>query len=250
MMESMTRYWPILAVFVFVILLSSQIPARAISHVLPDNVMLTGVSGTIWSGRAARAWVEIDQQPLMLGRVQWRLEPWRVPWGAPLSFSSVWGQQALRAQLAYRPDGSTLLQDVVFAVNTQLFKAFFPLYLGGALSGEFAQIAIDEGRVVNAEGVVRLLRGVWTARSGNIPLGDYQIDFSSATAAGAGTQGSLKTIAGSLQLSGDLSATLTDYQIVVEATGPVARDDAFRRAMSMIAIPNQDGFRVSLTGQY
>ena len=249
-MEWITRHWRILAVFVFATLLVSQIPARAISRVLPDDVTLTGISGTIWSGRAARAWVEIDQQPLMLGRVQWRLQPWRIPWGAPLSLSSVWGQQSLRAQLSYRLDGSIVLQDAAFTVNTQLFKAFFPLYLGGALSGEFAQIAIDEGHVVNAEGVVRLRRGVWTARSGNIPLGDYQIDFSSADTAGAGTIGALKTIAGSLELSGSLSATLTDYQIAVEATGPVARDGSFRQAMSMIAILNQDGFSVSLMGQY
>ena len=249
-MEWITRHWRILAVFVFATLLVSQIPARAISRVLPDDVTLTGISGTIWSGRAARAWVEIDQQPLMLGRVQWRLQPWRIPWGAPLSLSSVWGQQSLRAQLSYRLDGSIVLQDAAFTVNTQLFKAFFPLYLGGALSGEFAQIAIDEGHVVNAEGVVRLRRGVWTARSGNIPLGDYQIDFSSADTAGAGTIGALKTIAGSLELSGNLSATLTNYQIAVEATGPVARDGSFRQAMSMIAILNQDGFSVSLMGQY
>ena len=249
-MEWITRHWRILAVFVFATLLVSQIPARAISRVLPDDVTLTGISGTIWSGRAARAWVEIDQQPLMLGRVQWRLQPWRILWGAPLSLSSVWGQQSLRAQLSYRLDGSIVLQDAAFTVNTQLFKAFFPLYLGGALSGEFAQIAIDEGHVVNAEGVVRLRRGVWTARSGNIPLGDYQIDFSSADTAGAGTIGALKTIAGSLELSGNLSATLTNYQIAVEATGPVARDGSFRQAMSIIAIPNQDGFSVSLMGQY
>ena len=249
-MEWITRHWRILAVFVFATLLVSQIPARAISRVLPDDVTLTGISGTIWSGRAARAWVEIDQQPLMLGRVQWQLQPWRILWGAPLSLSSVWGQQALRAQLSYRPDGSIVLQDAAFTVNTQLFKAFFPLYLGGALSGEFAQIAINEGHVTNAEGVVRLRRGVWTARSGNIPLGDYQIDFSSADSAAVGTVGALKTITGSLELSGKLSSTLTDYQIAVEATGPVARDESFRQAMSIIAIPNQDGFSVSLTGQY
>ena len=249
-MDRISQHWRLLAVFIFMTLLLSQVPARAISSVLPDDVTLTGISGTIWSGHAARAWVEIDQQPLMLGRVQWQLQPWRILWGAPLSLSSVWGQQALRAQLSYRPDGSIVLQDAAFSVSTQLFKAFFPLYLGGALSGEFAQIAIDEGHVINAEGVVRLLRGVWTARSGNIPLGDYQIDFSSADSAGVGTVGALKTIAGSLELSGSLSATLTDYQIAVEATGPVARDESFRQAMSMIAMPNQDGFSVSLTGQY
>jgi hypothetical protein len=239
-----------LAVFVFVTLLVSQIPARAVSHALPNDVTLTGVSGTIWSGRAARAWVKIDQQPLMLGRVQWRLQPWRILWGAPLSLSSVWGQQALRAQLGFRPGGSIVLQDAAFTVDTKLFKAFFPLYLGGALSGEFEQIVIDEDHVVKAEGVVRLLRGVWTARSGDILLGDYRIDFSSADTQGAGTVGTVKTIAGSLLLSGELSATVTGYQIAVEATGPVARDNAFRQAMSIIAIPNQDGFSVSLTGQY
>jgi hypothetical protein len=53
-MEWISRHWRILAVFVFMTLLLSQIPARAISRVLPDNVTLTGVSGTIWSGRAGK----------------------------------------------------------------------------------------------------------------------------------------------------------------------------------------------------
>lgn len=156
----------------------------------------------------------------------------------------------MRARLGYRPGGSIALHDVAFTLDTQLLRAFFPLYLGGAASGEFARIAIDEGHIIDAEGVVRLLRGVWTARSGNILLGDYQIDFLSADTGGAGTVGAIKTIAGALMLSGELSATLTDYQIAVEATGPMARDESFRQAMSIIAIPNQDGFSVSLTGQY
>ena len=126
-MDRISQHWRLLTVFVFMTLLLSQVPARAISSVLPDDVTLTGISGTIWSGHAARAWVEIDQQPLMLGRVQWQLQPWRILWGAPLSLSSVWGQQALRAQLSYRPDGSIVLQDAAFSVSTQLFKAFFPL---------------------------------------------------------------------------------------------------------------------------
>ena len=249
-MEWITRHWRILAVVVFMTLLLSQIPARAISRILPDDVRLTGVSGTIWSGSAARAWIEIDQQPLMLGRVQWRLQPWRMLWGAPLSLSSVWGQQSMRARLGYRLGGSIVLHDAAFTLNTQLLRTFFPLYLGGSLSGEFAQIAIDKGHIIDAEGVARLRRGVWTARSGNILLGDYQIVFSSADTKGAGTLGALKTIAGALVLSGELSATPTGYQIAVEATGPLARDESFRRAMSILAIPNQDGFSVSLTGQY
>ena len=249
-MEWITRHRRALAIFIFMGLLSSQIPARALSSLLPGSVILTGVSGTIWSGSAARAWIEIDQQPLMLGRVRWHIQPWRVLWSAPLSLSTTWGQQTLSAQLGYRLGGAIVLQQAAFALNTQLLRAFFPLYLGGALSGEFAHIAIDEGHILDAEGVVRLQRGVWTANSGNVLLGDYQIDFSSADIAGAGTAGALKTMAGALVLSGELSATLTGYQVAIQATGPVARDVSFRKAMSMLAIPNQEGFSVSLAGQY
>lgn len=245
-----TRHWRVLVLFIFVALLSSQIPARAISIVLPEDVIVTGVSGTIWSGSAARAWIEIDQRPLMLGRVQWHIQPWRILWGAPLSLTSAWGQQVMRAQLGYRPGGSIVLQEVSFTLNAQLLGTFLPLYLGGTLSGEFAYLAIDQGHIIDAEGVLRLQRGVWTARSGSVLLGDYQIDFSSADIAGSGTEGVLKTLGGALMLSGDLSATLTGYQLAVQATGPVARDESFRQAMSIIAIPHQDGFSVSLAGQF
>jgi hypothetical protein len=87
------RHRGLLAAALLSLLMLSQIPARVLTAFLPATLSLSGLSGTVWSGQAIRAWTMIDGQPLMLGRVQWQLQPWRFGWGLPLTLSSEWGDQ-------------------------------------------------------------------------------------------------------------------------------------------------------------
>ena len=108
-------------------LVVSQIPARTLQGLLPDNVSLSGLSGTIWSGQAVRAWTMIDERPLMLGAVQWRIKPWRLGWSTPLTVTSEWGDQILRGRIGLGLTGQWVLRDISLNVDTQILRAFFPL---------------------------------------------------------------------------------------------------------------------------
>ena len=92
------RHHRLLAAALLSLLLLSQIPARVLTAFLPATLTLSGLSGTVWSGQAVRAWAMIDGQPLMLGRVQWQLELWRLGWGSPLTLTSEWGDQIFTSQ--------------------------------------------------------------------------------------------------------------------------------------------------------
>ena len=92
------RHHRLLAVALLSLLMLSQMPARVLTAFLPATLTLTGLSGTVWSGQAVRAWAMIDGQPLMLGHVQWQLEPWRIGWGSPLTLTSEWGDQIFTSQ--------------------------------------------------------------------------------------------------------------------------------------------------------
>ena len=50
-------------------------------------------------------------------------------------------------------------------------------------------------------------------------------------------------------LEGTVMLSPDSYQVALRATGPVARDESFRRAVTMLASPTADGFEIFLQGQ-
>ena len=227
----------------------SQIPARVLSTFLPAALTLSSLSGTVWSGQAVRAWAMIDGQPLMLGRVQWQLQPWRLGWGSPLTLTSEWGDQIFTSRMGMGLSGLTVLHDVSVSFDTSALRVMFPLYLGGTLSGSFDRIEIEQAGLRQAQGTVYLQSAIWTAKSGNIPLGDYRIDVAGNAGSADGIVGEVVTENGALVLVGDLNLSMGAYAVKLSATGPVARDDGFRRAVSMLATPTAEGFDIVLQDQ-
>ena len=67
----------------FLLLLIFQIPAGAVRLLLPAQAGVSGLSGTLWSGQAIRCWWGTTDKNIMLGRVAWRIEPWKLFWSTP-----------------------------------------------------------------------------------------------------------------------------------------------------------------------
>ena len=245
----LARHHRLLAAALLSLLMLSQIPARVLTAFLPATLTLSGLSGTVWSGQAVRAWTMIDGQPLMLGRVQWQLQPWRLGWGSPLTLTSEWGDQLFTSRMGVGLSGLTVLRDVSVTLDTSVLRAMFPLYLGGTLSGSFDRIEVEQAGLRQAQGTVYLQNAIWTANSGNIPLGDYRIDVAGNAGSADGIVGEVATENGALVLSGDISLSMDAYTVKLSATGPVARDDGFRRAVSILAAPTAAGFDIVLQGQ-
>ena len=249
MINWLGRYYRVLAAVVLLALLTTQIPARVVTGLLPGKVALTGVTGTIWSGQAVRGWVLLDGKPLMLGRVQWRFQAWRLGWSTPLTVTSEWGDQILRARAGVGLSGRQSFRDVSVNIDTAILRAMFPLYLEGTFSGNFARIELANGKLSRAEGVGYLRGAIWTANSGDIPLGDFRIDMT-GSAADAGVRGVVETEGGALLLAGELNIFPDSYSVNLQGSGPVARDDGFRRAVAMLATPSAEGFDIILQGQF
>ena len=104
-------------------------------------------------------------------------------------------------------------------------------------------------RLRQAQGTVYLQNAIWTANSGNIPLGDYRVAVAGEAGSADGIVGEVVTENGALVLDGDLRLSTDAYAVKLSATGPVARDDGFRRAVSMLATPTAGGFDIVLQGQ-
>lgn len=263
-MEWLVRRHRGLAIVLLCTLLIAHVPARVLTWMLPESVVLSGLSGTLWSGQAARSWVLVNQQPVMLGQIQWRISLWRFVWSTPFQLSAEWGDQILQTRLGVGLTGQWQLHDARMAFDLDALGAFIPLYLGGRATSEFDLIQFSPKRLSKAHGSVTLQNTVWTAKSGNIPLGSYRLDVGQAAqatqppksesprasrAAADDIYGVLETDDGALILTGTVSLSTTDYNVDVTATGPVARDESFRRAVSILATPTAAGFDVLISGQ-
>ena len=247
-MARLGRPWALIAVGVLALLMLLQIPASAVRWLLPAEAGVTGLSGTIWSGQALRGWWGAGDKTIMLGRVQWQLQPWRLFWSSPITVSTQWGAQQFDARLSYLPGARLRLTDTNLNFDTQILGALMPLYIGGGFSGRFTTIDLEGGQLTAAAGKAILENAVWTAQSGDIPLGTYHLDIENQV--DGEVVGAMKTLGGALQLTGDVVIRPGSYQIKLQATGPVALDDSFRGAVAMLATPTSEGFDISLEGTY
>ena len=245
-------------------LLVINVPARVMTWFLPGEVNLSGLSGTVWSGEAVRSWVMVDGRAVILGKVQWRISPWRLLWSTPLRVSAEWGDQLLSTRLGVGITGKWIFRDTGIAFHLDALRALMPLYLGGRVTGEFDAIGLSHDSLEEVRGRVNLHNTAWTARSGHIPLGSYRVDVGpgvdrtqlddpdgrEVNSVGVrDIQGVVSTEDGSLVLNGTVTLSGARYRIDLNATGPVARDESFRRAVSVLAIPSATGFEVLISGQ-
>ena len=249
-----------LAGLLLLTLLVVQAPARPLKWLVPrDRLVLSGLAGTLWSGHATRAWLVVEDQPLMLGRVDWQFRPWRLLWSEPLSITTSWGNQVLQTDLGVKLSRRLVMSDARINFDAKVLRKFLPIYLGGYAGGTFEHVVWGPTGIEGAQGVISLRDAVWTARSGLIPLGSYRVDLRDAPTTYAQTaepdapdrelvKGIVSTEDGSLQLDGIVSLSQVGYEVSLSAKGPVAKDESFLRAVSVLATPTAEGFDVVLQG--
>ncbi|WP_049723157.1 type II secretion system protein N [Gilvimarinus polysaccharolyticus] len=70
-------YWILLAVICWLVFVIVQIPASWGGYMMTRNgaLALTGISGTVWHGRASMASISIDGRDYSLGELSWNLHP-------------------------------------------------------------------------------------------------------------------------------------------------------------------------------
>jgi len=257
-MEWLNRRPRTLAALLLSALLLFQLPAWIVKWWLPDSVIVSGVSGTLWSGQAARGWVQVGDRPLMLGRISWRITPWQLVWGTPVWLDSQWGDQLLQARVGTRLDGTVLVRDLRFRVDMALVRAVAPIFLGGTLTGDISELVLAGRQLEAGSGTLALNKAVWTANSGSIALGSYRMildqDAPSIEGQSAGDAaaviGKVTTLDGSLRIDGDIALSADRYRINLQAAGALARDEQFRRSVAVLATPSAEGFDIALEGRY
>ena len=246
----MTRWAPAGALFLLLlVVLLARMPARLLPALLPvDQLMLQGVSGTLWHGKASRSLLRTRAGYLQLGEVQWQLRPWSLALLAPtLAIHSQWGEQRITGTVTMHGLQDIELQQVEASFNAELLRQVAPVAVEGRFSLLANQLRVRNGMPAGGEGRLVWEYGAWAAPQGRLPLGSYALEFQQADPDAAVT-GEVLTLAGPVLAEGTVSLAGRAYALDLMIRAERGLDPALQRALSLMARPRGDAFQLQLKG--
>ncbi len=241
----MKKVWLLVALGIgaFLLLASITLPARVVlSFFHPPGITLSGVSGTIWKGRAQA----VRSGALHVGSVEWSLDVPRLFTGRLGADVKVTRSDGfVEASIAGTPGGAITLR----GLNASLPMGALPPNVApggwtGTLSLTLAQLVLDNAWPVAATGNIEIADLVGPA---NRPaaLGSYRIIF---PAEGAGASdaltGALSDTGGPLAVNGTVQLKKDRSYLVngMIATRPGAPSD-MTRTLEILGAPDAQGRR-------
>jgi len=208
--------WLALGVGAYLAFALASIPAAtAYRWLAPEELRLSAIQGTLWSGQAALG--AVDAFPLH--DIQWRLRPWT------LFMAGLGGEVQTRLQDGFlTTEVSAGFRGTSFSnlrASTSLTSLTGILPLGGiqgSASANFTELRLRDGWPIDAVGQITLselaVPPILPTRSNAvIPMGSYRITFGAS--GGQGLAGSFQDQGGPLEVNGSLRLG-TDRGYVIE----------------------------------
>jgi len=242
--------WAAVLALLLVVSLFTSAPARLLYRVVPaDQLLLQGLTGTVWRGSASSVSLRLPQGYLQLGAVQWSLRPLSLLLLAPhLDVRSEWGSQTLSGELILRGQSNLEVRNLEARVDANLLGRFAPLAVDGTLGLQVQGLQLRNGLPYSADGRLVWQGALWRSPRGPVPLGDYALDFHEP--AGEALVGQVITLSGPLQASGAMELAGRHYQVDILLSGEEVMDEQLRQMLSLIAAPEDTGYRISVAGDF
>ncbi|MFK8040729.1 type II secretion system protein N [Congregibacter sp.] len=244
-------FWLPLFVVMAVLLITASLrmPARLLPLFLNEQqVQLSGISGTIGHGTAVRARVQTPGGYLHLGKLNWTLDPLSVLSLSPkVNLRSVWGDQ--RGTLDLRIEGEALaIQNLDVRVDAALLKRVLPIELSGRLELLFEELLVTRRDVLAADGRLVWQSAAWLSPQGVRVLGSYVATI--ASPAPRQLVADIVTLSGPVVAAGevDLDRERFNIDLFIESSAQ-ALDADLAQALSLIASPEENGYRLRLDGE-
>ena len=244
------RYALSLVVVVFIGSVLVNTPAGLLVRPLAQqHVYLEGVSGSVWRGKAQNMSARANGEVITWGQVEWQLSPLSLLSLSPVvAFSTELGSQWMQAKITVNSLESIELSNVQGRIPAAIVRLFAPLSVDGAFEFNFPSLKWSQSRGVLAlDGALRWVDAVWQTHTDRVRLGTYELAL---TSEGQDITGSVTTVQGAVQASGDLRAKAQNYEVdlLIEPSGPA--EQRLRENLSLIAQPEGSGLRIKLSGQY
>lgn len=250
----MRRLRLLTAVFGLVLLSTLiSVPGRVLPHLLPhDSLSLSGISGSLWRGTAARAVLNTPKGSFHLGELHWKLRFLSLLSLSPtLELTSVWGAQRI-AVLARLRNEDIYLRDLDASLDAAIVGLWVPISLTGRLNFLFAKLRVADGELREAKGRMVWQNGGWTDAARSSALGSYVASFETGNDAPDGFSTvvvTVETIDGPLLAEGQVSLQRGSYDVdlALQPAGN-ALDPALVQTLSLFATPSENGYLLRLNG--
>jgi general secretion pathway protein N len=237
----------LVAVATGIIALVATFPARiAYKWVSSPLLAMSGVSGTVWSGKAR----EFSTNGVYLRDLEWRSHPLKLLTGKlaySVSGSPVSG--FFESDIAIGLSGTTTLTNLSGAIPLQMIEGAANVPgLRGEASLQFERLRLDAGRAVALEGTITIANLIVPmVHRGS--LGGYKAEFftqNDGIVASVEDTDGVVDLAGSLQLKPDGS-----YSFLGQVVAKPGTPDALRQQMRFLGPANERGQQeIRLEGAY
>ncbi|MGH6962213.1 MAG: type II secretion system protein N [Dongiaceae bacterium] len=201
----------------FFVFLVAMVPARVIAGRLPAGIAISGLGGTLWSGRAAALTVNGK----MLGAVAWSCRPWRLvllEWSCRVTLKPETGTAS--AELTGSLDGELLARDVRGQLPIRTFEGLAsPPGWTGLLELDVERLRILERRPVEAAGRL-FVRALKAPGPGGELLGDFELVIGEGAVGTETLSGRLRDLGGPLRVRGAIELKADGSYLMSGETAP------------------------------
>ena len=180
--------------------------------------------------------------------MEWRLAPLSLLLFAPrLDLETRWGAQTFEGEVTLEDADSLSLLDAEANLPASLAQQFLPVALEGTLSARFERLRIVNELPVETEGRLVWQNGAWLSPQGRLPLGSYALELSQPPE--ALLSGEIISLAGPVRAEGSIEVDGRSYKVDALLSSEGALDPQLQQALSLVAVPEGDAFRVRLGGE-
>jgi Bacterial type II secretion system protein N. len=173
------KLWIPLGILIWLIFVISQIPAVWGAWFMTrsnDQLALSGVSGSLWNGRASLASVRVQEQDYSLGELRWELHPLSLITLNPCAtIHTRQERQQIDGDVCSSLGGSIALREADLTAPAALFQGALPLPFDGQLSARIEDLEIQNQQL-------QALKGNLTWTSARIHNGSNWMDLGSFAA--------------------------------------------------------------------
>ncbi len=183
----------------FLVFLVAMVPATQVTRRLPAGLVMTGVSGTIWSGRATGLAVEGRK----FGAVAWFCRPWRLlllEWSCHVTLSPSGGE--VSADMSGWFGDEIVGSNITGQMPISAFEGFVtPRGWTGVLELDVDEVRIVERRPADAAGTL-FVRALRAPGPGGQQLGDFELVVGEGAVGTGALSGRLRDLGGPLHVRG------------------------------------------------
>jgi general secretion pathway protein N len=223
----------------FLVVLLVTFPARvAYQWLAPAEVKLSGITGSIWNGKAA----EGIAAGAYVRNIDWTIQPGSLFKGQLAFFASADpGSGAMTATIAAKSDGSLIISDLDGSVPLDLVhQAFQQSGIRGDVVLEFAKLVIRDGLPVEADGSVTI-NDFFAPVLSAATIGDFRAVFQTST---DGITGVVNQLSGVINVEGTIDLmTNRSYLFIGQVSPTPETPPSITNQLVFLGSPNDRGQR-------